>query len=302
MTESAGRADNAPMEERGTQRTDAPSEERVALVTGASSGFGMLTAVELARKSCRVVATMRNPEKASELLALAERAGAAGRIEVAALDVTEPSGMERVVADTIRKHGRIDILVNNAGLAVGGFAEDVPMEAWRRQMETNFFGLVALTKLVIPHMRERRSGLIVNMSSVSGRVGFPGYAPYASSKFAVEGFSESLRHELAPFGVRVVLVEPGAYRTSIWDKGLADMSAPEHSAYRDRIQTIMRYARRAGDTAPNPVQVARLIGALADRSSPRLRYTLGRGAALSIWGKALLPWKWFERLIERATR
>lgn len=279
-----------------------PKKERVAIVTGTSSGFGMLTAVELARKHYRVMAAMRNPDRAAELLERAERAGVTDRIHIRTLDVTDPDAVEQLVGDTLRAHERIDMLVNNAGFAIGGFVEEVSMADWRRQMETNFFGLVAMTKSVIPAMREQRSGLIVNVSSVSGRVGFPGYAPYAASKFAVEGFTESLRHELAPLGIRVVLVEPGAYRTPIWEKGLSQMPDPDRSPYQDRLKAIARYSRRTAEQAPDPQQVADLIGTLADKRSPKLRYPLGRGSTLAIWGRALLPWKWFERIIERATR
>ncbi len=284
------------------KRSNDPHKERVALITGSSSGFGMLTAVELARKHYRVIATMRNPNAAAELMARAERLGIAGQMDIVGLDVTDPVVIEQVVADTLGKYGRIDMLVNNAGFAIGGFVEHVPMEDWRRQMETNFFGLVAMTQSVIPAMRAQGSGLIINISSVSGRVGFPGYAPYAASKFAVEGFSESLRHELAPLGVSVVLLEPGAYRTPIWDKGLERMRAPDASPYRDRLRAIIRYARRTAETAPDPQEIADMIARLASARSPRLRYPLGRGALAAIWGKTLLPWKWFERIIERGTR
>ncbi len=275
---------------------------RVALITGASSGFGMLTALELARRGINVVATMRNPGKAGELLELAEKAGVAGRLQVLQLDVTDPLSIREAVDETLRVHQRIDILVNNAGFAAGGFVEDVPMDAWRQQMETNFFGLVAVTQSVITIMRQQQKGLIINIGSVSGRVAFPGYGPYAASKFAVEGFTETLRHELAPLGIGVVLVEPGAYRTPIWGKGLAGMAAPADSPYRERLARISQYSRRTAEKAPDPKQVADLVGVLADARSPRLRYTLGSGSRLAIWGRALLPWKWFEAIIERATR
>ncbi|MHA7964261.1 SDR family oxidoreductase [Paenibacillus sp. CAU 1782] len=281
---------------------EAASERAAALITGASSGFGMLTAVKLAEQGYRVIATMRDPDKSAELLERARRAGVADSIEIRRLDVTDSSAIERVVAETMQNHKRIDVLVNNAGFAVGGFVEDVPMEDWRRQMETNFFGLVEMAKAVIPIMRNQHSGMIINISSISGRVGFPGYAPYAASKFAVEGFSESLRHELSPFGVKVVLVEPGAYRTPIWDKGLGQINNPDHSPYRKRLQAIMSYSRRSGEAAPDPQQVADFIGRLAGSRSPKLRYPLGQGAVLALWSKALLPWNWFEGIIRRGTR
>jgi len=276
--------------------------EKIALITGTSSGFGMLAAVELARRGYRVIATMRDPGKAGGLREHAERAGAAERIEVRQLDVTDPASIERTVGEALRAYGKIDVLVNNAGFALGGYVEDVPMDEWRRQMETNFFGLVATAKSVIPSMRERRSGKIINIGSVSGRIGFPGLAPYSASKFAVEGFSECLRHELLPFGIRVVLVEPGSYKTSIWDKGLAQAPDPAASPYADRMKAFMNYARRAAESAPDPQEVARLIGKIADDPSPRLRYPVGRGARAGVLAKALIPWKWYESVIERATR
>ena len=287
---------------RREQQLPSPSGERIALITGTSSGFGMLSAVELARKQYRVVATMRDTERAIELRKRAEQAGVSERLVYLSLDVTSTQDIERVVAETLHMHGSIDVLINNAGFAVGGFVEEVQMEDWRRQMETNFFGLVAMTQSVIPVMRKQQSGLIVNIGSISGRIGFPGYAPYAASKFAVEGFSESLRHELAPFGIRVVLVEPGAYRTPIWQKGLANIPCDADSPYKHRLEAIMRYSRRASENAPDPQQVAELIGRIASTPSPRLRYPIGQGSLLAIWGKALLPWKWFEHLIERGTR
>lgn len=293
----------AATDKKGARNTEAATgKEAVAFITGASSGFGMLTAVKLAEQNYRVVATMRDPDKSTELLERAKVAGVADQIEVRRLDVTDSAAIERAVAETLQDHEAIEVLVNNAGFAVGGFVEDVPMEDWRRQMETNFFGLVEMTKAVIPVMRNQQSGMIINISSISGRVGFPGYAPYAASKFAVEGFSESLRHELSPFGVQVVLVEPGAYRTPIWDKGLGQINNPDHSPYRNRLQAIMSYSRRSGETAPDPQQVADFIGRLVGKRSPVLRYPLGQGAVLALWGKALLPWKWFEGIIRRGTR
>ncbi|MDF2723878.1 MAG: short-chain dehydrogenase [Paenibacillus sp.] len=274
--------------------------ERIALITGTSSGFGMLTAVKLARLGFRVVATMRNTGAQRELLAKAEQAGAAANVEVLPLDVTDFAAIERVVSEVIARYGRIDVLVNNAGFAIGGFVEELTIDDWREQMETNFFGLVALTRAVLPIMRVQQSGAIVNVSSVSGLAGFPGYAAYAASKFAVEGFSESLRHEMLPFGVKVVLVEPGAYKTPIWGKGLARIRVRPDSPYGDKLQAVMRYSQQTAASAPDPQQVADRIGEVATAASPKLRYPLGRGSRLLLWGKALLPWKWFEAVIRKA--
>ncbi|QWU13322.1 NADP-dependent 3-hydroxy acid dehydrogenase YdfG [Paenibacillus sophorae] len=277
-------------------------EEAVALVTGTSSGFGLLTAVKLAEKGFTVIAAMRDPSRKEDLERLAERSGVLDRLHVMRMDVTDSAGIEEAITEALTAYGRIDVLVNNAGYAAGGFVEEVPMEEWRRQLETNFFGLVAVTKAVLPAMRERRTGLIINIGSVSGLAAFPGFAPYAASKFAVEGFSESLRHEMSPFGVKVVLLEPGAYRTAIWNKGLSQISTSDGSPYQARLDAVLRYARKSADTAPDPQEVADLIGRIVQMRSPRLRYVLGRGSRLMIGGRNLLPWSWFERIVARALR
>lgn len=276
-----------------------PDSPRIALVTGSSSGFGLRIAISLAKRGYRVVAGMRDPERRSELMQTAERDGVSDRLDIVRLDVTLSGEIEDAVRHTMDRYGRIDVLVNNAGYAVGGFIDDVPIEAWRAQMETNFIGLAAMTRAVLPAMRAQGSGTIIQIGSVSGRFGFPGYGAYAASKFAVEGFSESLRHEMAPHGIQVALVEPGAYRTPIWDKGFADIHGKSDSPHRDTMNAVLTYSRKTAETAPDPQQVADLVVKLADRRHlSRLRYPIGRGAKLLILAGKLLPW----RLIEWAIR
>ncbi|OMF68160.1 short-chain dehydrogenase [Paenibacillus sp. FSL R5-0765] len=274
----------------------------VALITGTSSGFGMLTAITLAKQGYLVVATMRDLSRRKELVKLAEQAGITERLQYVQLDVTDAESVQEAVGSVLLHNGRIDMLVNNAGFAVGGFIEEVSMEDWRRQMETNLFGLIAVTRAVLPVMREQKQGLIINLSSVSGLSGFPGYAPYAASKFAVEGFTESLRHEMSSFGVRVVLVEPGSYRTPIWNKGLGEIHRSEDSPYKHKLDAVLRYSKHASETAPDPQEVADLIGRIARMRAPRLRYALGKGSRVLIIGKALLPWKWLEWIIARGLK
>lgn len=274
----------------------------VALITGASSGFGLLTAVALAKQGYQVAATMRDPGKAGDLLELAWKEQVADAVIPLQLDVTDSESIHQAVEEIMARFGRINLLVNNAGFAVGGYIEELSLEDWRQQMETNFFGVVAMTKAVLPQMRERGSGCIINVGSVSGRVGFPGYGPYAASKFAVEGYSESLRHEMSPYGVRVVLVEPGAFRTAIWHKGLARIVSHENSPYRERLEAVLRYSRLAGQKAPDPGQVAHLIARISAKRSPRLRYPVGQGARAMLWGKERLPWKWLEWIVGRALK
>ncbi|MBJ6360682.1 SDR family oxidoreductase [Paenibacillus sp. GCM10012307] len=272
----------------------------VALITGTSSGFGLLTALELAERGYLVVAGMRDLSRSDELRQKAKAAGVEKHLHYVELDVTDEAEIEEVVTGTLQTYGRIDVLVNNAGFAVGGFTEEIPMEDWRSQLETNFFGLVAVTKAVLPAMRQRGAGHLINVGSVSGLVGFPGYAPYAASKFAVEGFSESLRHELSGTGVKVVLVEPGSFKTPIWDKGLQNIRRQPDSPYASRLEAVLRYSRKSAETAPDPVHVARLIGRITAMSSPRLRYRIGQGSTAMIWSKTLLPWKWLEWMLRKA--
>jgi len=273
------------------------SPQSVALVTGASSGFGLLVSVALARGGYRVVASMRNMENKETLETAAREAGVWGQIEVVPLDVTNFAAAESVVHDVINHYGQIDVLVNNAGFAVGGFVEELSLEEWERQFATNFFGLVAVTKAVLPVMRKQRSGKIINISSISGRIGFPSMGPYVASKFAVEGFSESLRLEMLPYGVYVVLIEPGSYKTNIWSKGLQGVSIRSNSPYAKEMKTILQYVNRVAKTAPPPDEVIEQIVKVAQSPTPSLRYPVGRGVKLMLRLKNWLPWKRWERIV-----
>jgi len=272
----------------------------VALVTGSSSGFGLLSCIELAKEGYDVIATMRDTGKQGELQAAAAQAGVSPHVRCVAMDVTDFAQVEAAIRDARSQYGGIDVLVNNAGFAVGGFVEDIPLADWQRQMDTNFFGVVAVTKAVLPFMRERGSGTIINIGSVSGKIGFPGYGPYAASKFAVAGFSEALRLEMLPFGVRVVLIEPGSYKTPIWQKGFASIMTKPDSPYAAQMEAVLRYSRRSAETAPDPIEVARAVVKAAKKRRPKLRYTMGQGAHLAAFSKTVLPWKWFEGIIRRS--
>ncbi|GGI43780.1 short-chain dehydrogenase/reductase [Paenibacillus marchantiophytorum] len=270
-----------------------------ALVTGASSGFGLLTAITLAQKGFQVIASMRDLGKKDQLLERAKQAGVQSELDVVALDVTNHDSIEQAVSAIISKYGRIDVLINNAGFAVGGYVEDVPMDAWRAQLETNVFGSIAASQAVLPHMRKQQSGCIVNVSSVSGLSAFPGYAPYSTSKFAIEGFSESLRLEMKPYGVRVVLVEPGAYKTDIWRKGFESIHTTEESPYWLRLSKMLDYSHKVSASAPDPQEVADKIAWIVDNPRPKLRYAIGRGVKAGLWARHLLPWKWYEGVLTR---
>src|SRR5215472_15838940 len=193
--------------------------EKIAVVTGSASGFGLLTAVELAKAGFRVVASMRDLARREHLDQAAAGASISTLIDVRQLDVVNFQAIPPFVDSVASDYGRIDLLVNNAGFAVAGFAEDIRLEELRLQFETNFFGAVAMTKAVLPVMRQQRSGHIIQVSSIAGVHGSISVSSYAASKHALEGWSESLRMEVNSLGIKVVLVEPGAFQTDIWTRG-----------------------------------------------------------------------------------
>ena len=194
--------------------TPAKAEPKVILITGSSSGFGMLTAVRLAQAGHRVIATMRDLNSSGALLDEGKKSG--HEIETFQLDVTNKRSIRDTVRNVAAKHGYIDVLVNNAGYGIGGFFEDLTDEEIRAQMETNFFGVQNVTREVIPVMRQRRSGKIINISSIAGLSAAPSFGAYNASKWALEGFSESLRYEMKIWGIDVCLIEPGTYKTKIF--------------------------------------------------------------------------------------
>jgi NAD(P)-dependent dehydrogenase (short-subunit alcohol dehydrogenase family) len=273
--------------------------QKVALITGSSSGIGLLTAVTLARRGFRVVATMRDLQRRALLDETAQPAGVNDRLIVRALDVTDFESIPRVIDGILQDHHRIDVLVNNAGFAFAGFAEDIRSEELRQQMDTNFFGHVAVTRAVLPAMRARRSGHIIMVSSEGGRMGSPALSSYAASKFALEGWSEVLRLECLAIGIKVVLVEPGAFKTDIWDR-----NTRLNAALLAGDSPNQQRGRKLKDWAVNipkadPQQVADLIARIAADPDPRLRYMIGRDAFLRWWLRNLLPWKWYEKLVLR---
>lgn len=271
--------------------------DKIGVITGCSSGFGLLTSIELAKAGFQVVATMRNLGRRGDLDQAAKAAGVEGKIDVRALDVTAFDAMPEFVEGVVRDHGRIDVLVNNAGFAVGGFAEDVSLDELRLQFETNFFGTVAMTKAVLPVMRKQGSGHIIQMSSIGGLQGAISVSSYSASKHALEGWSESLRLEVNGLGIKVVLVEPGAFDTGVWKRG-AVMGKEAKKQSSPNFQRSLRM-RSVIEKIPkaDPIEVARGIVAIAQDPNPKLRYLVGRDAKIQLAMKRLLPWKWNEKII-----
>jgi len=275
--------------------------ERVALITGASSGFGLLTAVTLARRGWRVLAAMRDLGRREKLDAVARAAGVLDSIEFLALDITDAGQIAELAASIAARPTSLHAIVNNAGFAMAGFADDISDAELRRQFDTNFFGTAAVTRAFLPQLRRQGVGHIVMLSSISGRIGFPGVGSYAASKFALEGWAETLRLEMKPLGVQVVLVEPGSFETDIWSRNAA-ISAGTQDAQSLNAARIAIWRKRIQDGKPkdNPQVVADGIAAILNNPRPALRYVFGKDAKMILMLRRLLPWSVYERLLIKA--
>jgi NAD(P)-dependent dehydrogenase (short-subunit alcohol dehydrogenase family) len=272
-------------------------DNKIAVVTGASSGFGLLTSLEFAKRGYQVIATMRNTQKGSELLAKAEQLGCREFIEIHELDVTVESSVLGLKV-YIEKMGRVDVLVNNAGYAGAGFVEEIPIVEFRKQFDTNVFGVIMVTQAILPIMREQRKGKIINVSSISGLIGFPGISPYVASKHAIEGWSECLRLEMKPYGVHVSLIEPGSFKTNIWTTGtqVTEKSLKEDSPYFSYMKKMDAHIQKGESQFGDPEEVANKIVEIAQHPNPDLRYPIGKGVKLTVLLKKTLSWKTWEKI------
>ncbi|MBO1625594.1 oxidoreductase [Bacillus arachidis] len=276
---------------------------KIAIITGASSGFGLLTTLELAKKDYFVIATMRNLDKRAELLSQATALHLKQNIKIHQLDVTDQKSIQAFQL-FLKELNQVDLLVNNAGYASGGFIEEIPIEEYRKQFETNVFGAISISQIVLPYMRKQKSGKIINVSSISGQVGFPGLSPYVSSKYALEGWSESLRLEVKPYGIDVSLIEPGSYNTNIWKVGkeLAENYVETTSPYKEYMDKIQNHMNSSSETFGDPIDVAQKIVAIAETKTATLRYPIGKGVKLMMVAKKFLPWRVWEFLVLRSLK
>ena len=245
----------------------------VALVTGANSGIGRGVAVDLAAKGWDVYGSMRDLSKGDKLASQAEAAGVT--VNPVVLDVTDAESVNRAVAEVLDRAGQIDVLVNNAGVGGNGVTEEAPIELYAEVMDVNLYGTIRCIQAVLPSMRQRRSGCIVNISSVAGRMAAIAQSPYVASKWAVEGLSEGLAQELAPLGIRVVVVEPGVVKSAIFAK-TTDVPAST-GAYDGAYRHMFRFYAAGLRQPGQPSEVADVIAEACTTDAPRLRYTCGWG-------------------------
>jgi NAD(P)-dependent dehydrogenase (short-subunit alcohol dehydrogenase family) len=265
----------------------APGAASVVLITGCSSGIGMLAARRFARAGFRVFASMRDPRRGAALRQEALREG--WWLRTPALDVTRDESVAAAIAALFEETGgRIDVLVNNAGYLCLGAVEETSPEALRAQLETNVIGVLRVTRAVLPAMRARHSGVLVNVSSVLGRVIIPANGPYQASKWALEALTETLRYEVRPFGIRVTCIEPGPFKTRIRANLVsANERQGDGSPYEWMVDRYLESSARLRRGEPD--QVAEVIFRAATRARPRLRWSVGATAMVSANLRRLLP-------------
>jgi NAD(P)-dependent dehydrogenase (short-subunit alcohol dehydrogenase family) len=265
--------------------------KRTVLITGASSGIGKATAKYFSEQGWNVAATMRTPDRDDEVCRYRNT-------RVYALDVTLPERIDAAIAQAVRDFGRIDVLVNNAGYGVDGVFEAMSDDVIRRQFETNVFGLMRVTRRFIEYFRDNGiRGHIIQVSSMGGRLAFPLYSIYHGTKWAVEGFSESLHYELAPLGIRVKIVEPGPIRTDFYGRNREFIRPTDTPVYDAFVDQCDRVAMATAHRAVGPEGVARTIYRAANSSSARLRYPTGQPGPLMLGLRSLLPGRVFFALV-----
>lgn len=262
---------------------------KTVLITGSSSGIGHATAKVFQVNGWRVIATMRNPEQETELTTLAN-------VHCIKLDVTQNKNISTTINGIIENHQHIDVLVNNAGYGLVGALECASDQQIEDQIRTNIAGLMLVTKAVLPHMRSRKQGTIINLSSIAGKVSFPFYSSYNATKWAVEGFSEALQYELAPFNIYVKVIEPGLVETNFFGRSLqtTDMkSLPQYASLYTQIEN-----RMGEGPGIAPERVAQVIYQAAISDNTRLRYPVGRDAKFLLCLRKILGEKLFQKILK----
>ncbi len=274
---------------------------KVILVTGCSSGFGLVTAARLAGRGHKVFATVRDLKKSGALEIETRKYGGEKNLKILPLDVTRPDTIKSAVHEIVSEEGIIEVLINNAGFGIGGFFEDLSDQDLREQFDTNFFGVLNVTRAVLPVMRPRKKGLIINISSMSASAGTPAFSAYCSSKWALEGFSECLYMELKPLGIHTVLVEPGSYRTGIFEENAryAENFYNHRSPYFKKSHHLKEVVgREIKKNRRDPQEVAAVIEGIVNSSSPSFRNVVGLRSRLRFFLVRHIPFKFYAWLVQ----
>jgi len=270
---------------------------KIALVTGCSSGIGLETSLALAREGFYTFATMRDLNKNHKIKQSIEKENLP--IEIIEMDVDDDQSVNSTVNNILEKKEKIDILVNNAGYGMWGTVEDVSIQEFKEQFETNFFAIIRMIQKIAPVMRKQNNGHIVNVSSVAGRIGFPVSAAYISSKFALEGLSESLRFELMPFGVNVIIIEPGVIKTNFFNSMKMSKNSQKESAYSDITDRVISGVKMMAEMGTHPKEVADTIIKAIKEEKPLPRYIVGNDAMMFLEAKKMKTDIEFENYLKK---
>jgi NAD(P)-dependent dehydrogenase (short-subunit alcohol dehydrogenase family) len=280
--------------------TREPNRQKIAIVTGSSSGIGYATSLILARNGFYTYASARNINKSASLQSTAD----AERLplKLIQLDVTDDRSVKAAVEEVVSEKGRIDVLVNNAGYGLFGAFEDLSVDEIKAQFETNFFGVIRVTQHVLPIMRSgiADGGIIVNVSSVNGHVPFPVISAYVATKFALEGLSESIAYEFEPFGIKVILIEPGAIGSGFM-KGsiMSNRALDPKSAYFEFVRKVRSKISSDHENATQPEEVAKTIVQAILSEKPEFRYVVGSDAVTLMQARKNMPFSDFQQMIQK---
>lgn len=262
---------------------------KTVFITGASSGIGRAAAQLFLQQGWNVAATMRTPDK--------EKGLTGANLKLIQLDVTDSNSIKAAISEAISHFGQIDVLINNAGYGSVGIFEAFTPEQIHRQFDTNVFGLMNVTAQVLPHFRKNKTGTIINVASIGGKVTFPLYSLYHSSKWAVEGFSESLHYELRNLGIKVKIVEPGVIKTDFYSRSQDMINDENLEEYQHYLKTVFNNTQSSGTNGESPEVVAKAIYKAATDGSKKLRYPVGSPANWLLPLRKLLPESWFFAIV-----
>lgn len=264
--------------------------KKTVLITGTSSGIGKATVIYFAEKGWNVAATMRTPHKETELNKLPN-------VRLYALDVTDETSIKTAIDSAIADFGDIDVIVNNAGYGAVGIFEKATPEQIQKQFDTNVFGVMNVTRQILPHFRQKRSGTIINVTSMGGLITFPIYSVYHGTKWAIEGWSEALSYELKPLGIKVKTIEPGAIRTDFYDRSQDLFQNAAITDYDNYERVTLDNSQEAGETAPGPKVVAKEIFNAATEANFSIHHPVGGQAPLLLLLRRILPLSWFMGIV-----
>jgi NAD(P)-dependent dehydrogenase (short-subunit alcohol dehydrogenase family) len=263
---------------------------KTVLITGTSSGIGKATVKYFSEKGWNVAATMRTPSKETEL-------GKLLNVKLYQLDVTDDASVQSAINGAIKDFGGIDAIVNNAGYGAVGIFEKASKEQIQKQFDTNVFGVMNVTRQILPYFRSKKSGTIINVTSMGGRLTFPIYSVYHGTKWAVEGWAEALNFELRPFNIKVKNVEPGAIKTDFYERSMDLFKKEGLTEYDNYEQIAYKNSQAAGETAPGPEVVAKTIFKAATDGSSKLRYPASTQSSMLLFVRWLLPLNWFMGIV-----